>query len=243
MLKIESLGVFPPTMRLLVLGSDEALIDKLKKCLGKHYILDVETEGASGVYAAQCDFYSLILIDYVLSDMSGKKLCKLLRQQEVNKPIIMLTNGSNSRGVVSSLRSGADDCIKRSFNPEELRARVNALIRRFSPSIPKDNIFKIGNVCIDFWKRVIIKGEEQIRLKDKEFKLLHFFLENKNRTLSRDQILEALWKDDSVRDFSIVDVYVCYLRKSLDEIFDVELIHTIYGVGYVFDDSKLRNSS
>jgi DNA-binding response OmpR family regulator len=229
-------------MRLLVLTNDDKLLGALKECLKKQFLIDVEKEGASGVYASQCDIYSLILIDYELDDMSGRKTCSLIRKKGVKLPILMLNKGTKTPSVVSSLRNGADDCMDRDFNPEVLKARVNALLRRFSPTIPKDNVFRVKDVCIDFWKGVITKNGKKVKITGKEFKLFRLFFENKNYTLSRDRIVEALWKADSISSCNIVDVYVCNLRKSLRKILDVELIHTVHGIGYVFDDSELRKS-
>lgn len=227
-------------MRLLIVADELSLVEFIESILTPEFVLDVETTPSYGIYSAQTDFYSLIIIDNNLSSMRGSQVCKLIREKGVCLPILTLNNGSGPAGRVSCLELGADDCLERPFAPEELRARVRVLLRRFSPSIPKDNRYKIQNVEIDFWNRVIIVDEEEIFLRRKEFDLLELFIVNRNRVLTKNYIFCALWKEEYVLNSNIVAVYVCYLRRTLQKIFDKELIRTIYGFGYVFDDSELQ---
>ncbi len=230
-------------MRLLILAHDKELIKKLKSCLKRKYTLDFEQGGGAGVYSAQAEFYSLVIVDHNLEDISGARVCRLMRHQDVKIPILMLSKGRDISKIVSCLERGADDCMDRDFDEKELEARIQALLRRFSVVKPASNIYKIKDVSIDLWKRVVSKGDKEVKLRRKEFELLELFIENKGRALSRDLIFQSLWKDESITCFNIVDVHVCYLRKALRNLIDVELIKTVYGHGYFFDGSDLQKSS
>jgi len=230
-------------MRLLILTDDLEFAQELENCLHFDFAIDMETTSFRGVYASQEDFYSLILLDNSLEDVRGSQICSLIRRNKVVTPILMFTDDPQVSSRVSCLRSGADDCLTRPFDVEELRARVKALIRRFSKTIPKDNVYRIGDFSVDFWNRLVKYGDSTISICRKEFELLELLVKNRNHTLTRDFIFESLWDESSTNCSNAVDVYICYLRKKLKDLAGKDLIRTIYGIGYVFDDSELQNDS
>ena len=230
-------------MRILILTGDLGFAQELKSCLNSDFAIDMETNSSRGVYASQEDFYSLILLDSSLEDVRGSQICSLIRRNNVVTPILMFTNDLKVSSRVSCLHSGADDCLTRPFEGEELRARTKALIRRFSKSIPKDNVYRVGDFSVDFWNRCIKYGDSAISVCRKEFELLELLIRNRNHTLTRDFIFESLWDESSTNCSNTVDVYICYLRKKLKDLVRKDPIRTVYGIGYVFDDSELQKNS
>ncbi len=226
-----------------MLTDDLELAQELENCLNSDFVIDTETTSSQGVYASQEDFYSLILLADSIENVRGSQICSLIRRSNVSIPILMFTDDSQASSRVRCLRSGADDCLARPFDGEELKARIKALIRRFSKSIPKDNVYRIGDFSVDFWNRIVKYGNRTLSICRKEFELLELLIKNRNHTLTRDFILESLWDESSTNYSNSVDVYICYLRKKLKDLTGKDPIRTIYGIGYVFDDSELQKDS
>jgi len=243
MLKIRGCYFNCTTMRILILADDLEFTQELKDCLEPDFIIDTVTSSSQGVYASQADFYSLILLDNSFENIRGSQICSLIRRNNVSLPILMFTDSPKVSSRVTCLRFGADDCLARPFDAEELRARIKALTRRFSTNIPKDNIYRIGDLSVDFWNRVVRHKEKTFFLCRKEFELLELLIKNRNHTLTRDFIFESLWDERTNNCSNAVDVYICCLRKKLRDLACDDVIRTIYGIGYVFDDSGLRKGS
>ncbi|MBD3365925.1 response regulator [candidate division WWE3 bacterium] len=226
-------------MKILIIADNKNLIKDLKKCLADKYVCDIEKEASYALYTATSEKYGLIILDNDLTSMRGSQVCQMLRQKGTDIPILMLNKKRGVSGRVSCLKRGADDCLERPFSPAEMCARIKTLIRRTTPAIPKNNIYEIGDVSIDFWNRILIYKGEEIHLRRKEFDLLELLVTNKGFRLSKEQILESVWGDEKIDNPKIVSVYVCYLRERFEEMgFDAaNLIKTVYGLGYVFDDS------
>jgi two-component system, OmpR family, copper resistance phosphate regulon response regulator CusR len=227
-------------MRILLVSSNNALIARVENALKEEFAVDVVDSGAQGLYSAQEPFYSLVLIDFTLPDMSGSDLCSLIRQNNVYVPIMIFAESLKTPSRVSCFTRGADALVGKKFAPRALLARVRALLRRLSYSAPPGGVYKIEDVEVNFWNRRVSHVDKVIPFRKKEFDLLEFFIRNKGRVLSRDMLLEAIWEDTSVRDSNVVDSYVCILRRKLSPFIQESPIRTVYGVGYIFNDLDLQ---
>jgi DNA-binding response OmpR family regulator len=223
-------------MRILFVTEDSIIAQKLAKSLDKEHILDVVTEAFNAVYFAEEPSYSAIILDCAISSITVTDLCYQIRHRGVRLPILILSDAKDVNSRVSSINQGADVCLARNFDSTELIAQLKALQRRFSLGAPLDNIYKIDDLTVDFWSRCICVDGKKLNIRKREFDLLEFFILNKNQLLSRDKILTALWRDSGETDSNVVDVSVCGLRTTLKTLIKHELIRTIYGAGYIFEE-------
>ena len=176
-------------------------------------------DGRSGLERALSGEYDLVLLDIMLPQLSGMEVLRRLRKEGVQLPVIMLTARDSVVDKVSGLDSGADDYITKPFAIEELLARIRAALR------------KRGTMDVE--RHTVAVSGTPVELTRREFDLLHHLLENKGRVLSREALLDSVWGFDFVGETNSVDVYIRFLRSKIDEAFDIKLIHTVRGVGYV----------
>ncbi|QTD43244.1 response regulator transcription factor [Sporosarcina sp. Te-1] len=184
----------------------------------------------------------LILLDLMLPKMDGIEVCKLLRQREINVPIIMLTAKGEEPDKVLGLEIGADDYMTKPFSPREVIARVKAVLRR-SGDRPDSGqsaaTLTSGPIMVHPEQYEAYLHKEPLEFTPKEFELLVYFMKNKNRVLTRDQLLSAVWNYDFAGDTRIVDVHVSHLREKIEENTRKPLfIKTVRGIGYKFEESK-----
>ena len=200
------------------------------------YEVLVAYDGEEALEAAKDTSLDLILLDIMIPKINGIDVCKKIRQSS-DIPIILLTAKSDTTDKVIGLDSGADDYITKPFEMTEVLARIRTAMRRNSgiKKTPQDTI-TIKDITIDKNKHAVICKEDEVTLTKKEFDLLVYLFENKNIALSRDQILENVWGYDYFGDTNVVDVYIRYLRSKIDNVYQVNLIDTIRGVGYMIRD-------
>jgi len=187
----------------------------------------------------------LILLDIMLPTMDGMEVCKELRSKKSNIPIIMLTARDDEFDKVLGLELGADDYMTKPFSPREVIARVKAVLRRFTvtPSQgqeePENTLYQFGKLKVLPNQFEAYLDEESLEFTPKEFELLVYLLENKNRVLTRDQLLSAVWNYDFAGDTRIVDVHISHLRDKIEENSrKPKFIKTIRGIGYKFEEPK-----
>ena len=187
----------------------------------------------------------LILLDIMLPTMDGMEVCKELRSKKSNIPIIMLTARDDEFDKVLGLELGADDYMTKPFSPREVIARVKAVLRRFTvtPSQgqeePENTLYQFGKLKVFPNQFEAYLDEESLEFTPKEFELLVYLLENKNRVLTRDQLLSAVWNYDFAGDTRIVDVHISHLRDKIEESSrKPKFIKTIRGIGYKFEEPK-----
>lgn len=187
----------------------------------------------------------LLLLDLMLPTMDGMEVCKELRSQKRNIPIIMLTARDDEFDKVLGLELGADDYMTKPFSPREVIARVKAVLRRFTPALqqeteePENAVYQFGKLHVYPNRFEAFLDEETIEFTPKEFELLVYLLENKNRVLTRDQLLSAVWNYDFAGDTRIVDVHISHLRDKIEENSrKPKFIKTIRGIGYKFEEPK-----
>ncbi|MCY0888818.1 MAG: response regulator transcription factor [Alicyclobacillaceae bacterium] len=192
---------------------------------------------------------ALIVLDLMLPGMDGMEICRRLRQDKIDVPIILLTARDEEVDLVLGLEMGADDYVKKPFSPRELVARARAVLRRFDADGEDEEdeespkVLKAGFVTLDLSKHELLFDGELIDITPKEFELLQYFMENKEHVLSRDQLLDRVWGYSSATDTRIVDVHVSHLRDKIeDDPKNPVYIRTVRGIGYKFTDPSGRNA-
>lgn len=222
--------------KILIIEDEEKIARFIELELGyEGYNTTKAFDGRTGLELALTGEFDLILLDIMLPQLSGMEVLRRIRRTS-SVPIIMLTARDSVIDKVSGLDSGASDYITKPFAIEELLARIRNALRR---SIPEDSsILSASGVQLDPSRRTVTVKGELIDLTKREFDLLHFLLKNKGMVISREALLEHVWGFDFSGETNAVDVYVRFLRGKIDEIYDLKLIHTVRGVGYVIKDEK-----
>jgi DNA-binding response OmpR family regulator len=184
--------------------------------------------------------WDLILLDVMLPGISGIELLRRIRQTNKTTPVLLLTAKGSVEDKVAGLDYGANDYITKPFQIEEVLARIRAALRnKVVAQPPEDNNYlTFADLKINPKTREVFRGEESIDLTPREFDLLVYLMTNKRQVLNRDQILEAVWGYDFIGDTNVVDVYIRYVRKKMEQPNKPALIHTIRGVGYVLKEAK-----
>lgn len=178
--------------------------------------------------------WDLILLDIMLPDIDGIELLQYTRYKKINTPILVVSALGEPDDKVKALDYGADDYLSKPFHFKELVARINALTRRFkSNNLVLENILICDDLKLDVERHIVERNDIEIKLTLQEFKLLKLLMENKNRVLSRTQILDTVWGIDYDSNTNVVDVYISYLRNKIDSDFNNKLIQTIKGRGYL----------
>ena len=197
------------------------------------YKLKTANDGASAKQLLQDNEFELLILDVMLPDINGIELCRQVRQNDVNTPILMLTALDQIHNKVSGLKAGADDYLVKPFHFSELLARVEALLRRQNINSPENNTLVYDDLKLDTRNGAIVRAGRQIILTPKEFELLELFMRHPNEILSREYIAGQVWKIDFDTGTNFIDVYVNYLRNKIEKGFKNKLIHTIIGMGYI----------
>ena len=196
------------------------------------YEVEKAFDGRTGLDRALSGEHELILLDIMLPALSGMEVLRRLRR-ESQVPVIMLTARDTVVDKVSGLDSGADDYITKPFAIEELLARIRAALRK-RPAAPADApLLTCGSLVMDVERHTGEVDGRGVELTRREFDLLRYLLENKEKVISRESLLDNVWGFDFVGETNAVDVYIRFLRSKIDEQFGVKLIHTVRGVGYV----------
>ncbi len=197
------------------------------------YEVEKAFDGRTGLDKALSGNFDLVLLDIMLPALSGMEVLRRLRRESA-LPVIMLTARDTVVDKVSGLDSGADDYITKPFAIEELLARIRAALRkRTAAAPPPANTLTVGGVVLDTDRHTVTVQGTQVELTRREFDLLHYLLENKEKVVSRESLLDHVWGYDYAGETNAVDVYIRFLRAKLEEPFGEKFIHTVRGVGYV----------
>jgi DNA-binding response OmpR family regulator len=196
--------------------------------------VDCLFDGASGQRRIEIhhEDYDLVILDIMLPEKDGIEVCRDIRSQNINLPILMLTARDSTEDKITGLDSGADDYIVKPFAFKELLARIRALLRRPTSAVPPE--LKAGDLVLDSSTRRVYRGGKEIPLTSKEFGLLEYLMLNAGQVLQRDQILSHLWDFDFDSFSNVVDVHIKNLRNKLDRGRQEVTIETVRGVGYRF---------
>lgn len=223
------------TMRILLVEDEMRLSHYIKKGLTEDgFAVDQTFDGEEGLYLAKEEEYDVIILDNMLPKLSGIEVCKKLRSFKKDTPVLMLTARSETEDKIEGLDSGADDYLTKPFVFGELKARINALLRRNYRQVT--NNLSIDNLDLDPIKHIVIRGKKIIKLTPKEFAILELLLRRKHEVVTRTQVIEHVWDYNFDSLSNVVDVFMGTLRKKIDRGCKTKLIHTLHGVGYTISD-------
>lgn len=219
----------------ILLAEDEPNVAGLinKGLVEKGHSVTVAPDGALGLDIALSNSFDVMILDIMLPNMSGMELCKQLRQKNIFTPILFLTALGTTENIVAGLNAGGDDYLVKPFKFAELEARLKSLYRRKQMLQQEDESTSFGNVSVNLSSKIVTYGGEQVNLTSTEYRLLEYLLKNRNRVVSRIEILEHVWGIDFNMGTNVVDVYVNYLRKKIDKDPAHKVIQTVIGMGYM----------
>jgi two-component system, OmpR family, copper resistance phosphate regulon response regulator CusR len=221
-------------MRILIVEDEAKTAAYLSKGLTEHgYVVDVASDGVEGLHLATSGPYDLILLDVMLPGLDGWGVLDGIRRQR-QTPVLFLSARDEVTDRVKGLELGADDYLVKPFAFSELLARIRTLLRRGAAAQPALG-YRLADLEVDPVRRRVTRGGERIDLTAKEYALLDYFARHTGEVVSRTLIAEHVWDMNFDSDTNVVDVAVRRLRAKLDDRFAQKLIHTIRGVGYVFD--------
>lgn len=218
-------------MRILVVEDEQKIARFIRKGLTEEgYAVDIARDGEEAISFATYAPYDLIILDLLIPRVDGITVCRRLRESNLSVPILILTAKDSIEDRVTGLDAGADDYLVKPFAFAELLARIRALLRR--PQSATSNILQISDLVLDLTKHRAERGGVPIELTSTEYALLEYLMRNPCQVLTRTQIMQHVWDYDFYGGSNIVDVYICYLRKKIDETHSKKLIKTIRGTGY-----------
>jgi DNA-binding response OmpR family regulator len=223
-------------MRVLIVEDEERLGLLISRVLKEEgYATDVTTDGRSGLKGALSEEYDLLIVDWMLPELSGVQLVRRLRAAEVPTPVLMLTARDQIEDRVEGLDAGADDYLPKPFAFQELLARVRALTRRPWRDGAGNDQLRSGDVTLDPVRHTVRHGDESVDLTAREFALLATLIGRPGQVFSRSVLLDTVWGGSQEVYTNVVDLYISYLRKKLDREGEASHIRTVRGVGYTFD--------
>lgn len=218
-------------MNLLLIEDDTEIVSSLTPQLKERgFVVDVAFDGEEGLAKAQKNNYDIIILDKGLPKKDGLEVCASIRTAGKHMPILILSVKSEIDTKTELLDAGADDYMTKPFSFKELIARINALLRR--PEKVEHTILRIGDLTVDIEGRTVMRGNKKLHLTTKEFSLLEYFLRNRGKALSRQEILEHVWDINADPFTNTIETHLVNLRKKIEGKNGKKVIHTIPGVGY-----------
>ncbi|MBK8721077.1 MAG: response regulator transcription factor [Saprospiraceae bacterium] len=223
-------------MKLLLVEDQSGMAQSLKQGLEENNIqVDIANNGKIGKELFEQNGYDVIVLDVMMPEISGLELCSYIRSIGNSVPILIISALDNVEDKVIGFEVGGDDYLTKPFAFSEFLARIKALDRRNHAQKNVSRLLNIHDLHINFDNKTIQRNQVNIELTPKEFRLLEYFIKNEGRVLPKQEISENVWDVDFDTGTNVVEVYVNYLRNKLDKGFDKKLIHTKFGVGYVFN--------
>ncbi|MDO4445750.1 MAG: response regulator transcription factor [Bacillota bacterium] len=219
-------------MRILV-AEDERDMNRLisKRLAAENYSVDSCYDGVQVMEYLECAEYDGIILDIMMPRMDGIQVLKKMRSQNCQIPVLLLTARDSIEDRVNGLDAGADDYLVKPFAFEELLARIRVMLRK--PASVKSNVYRAGDLEVHVDTCQVFRGGKEISLSGKEFSLLRYMIQNQGIVLSREKLEQHIWNYDFSGGSNVIDVYIRYLRKKIDEGQEKKLIHTVRGAGYV----------
>jgi len=223
-------------MRILVVEDETGIANFIRDGLREEsFAVDIASNGKEGLHLALSNEYDLLLLDWMIPGLSGIEICRQYRKGNTLTPIIFLTAKDTVDETVFALEAGANDYIKKPFAFEELLARIRVQLRKTSA---ENFLLQYKGIELNPNSHQVTKGSNPVLLTQKEFALLEYLLSNKGKVCSRTKIIEHVWDLHFDADTSVIDVYINFLRKKLDDDPANSFIQTIRGVGYIIQDEK-----
>jgi two-component system copper resistance phosphate regulon response regulator CusR len=224
-------------MNLLLVEDEPNVVSIISRGLSDEgFTVSIAPDGLIGKQMALENQFDLIMLDIMLPGINGLELCKIIKEQKPNTPIIMLTALGTTENVVNGLDNGADDYLIKPFKFAELFARIRMLLRRYHGVVSQDQIITVADLQVNLSAKTVKRNQQEIVLTATEYRLLEYMAKNRSKILSRIDILENVWDIDFNLGTNVVDVYVNYLRKKIDKNTDQKLIHTAVGLGYILKE-------
>ena len=222
-----------PGMRILVVEDDPAIASFVRNGLRQEgFAVDQAGNGRAALELARTERYDLAIVDVMLPEMDGLSLIEAIRRQGINMPVLILSARRSVDDRIRGLQTGGDDYLTKPFAFAELLARVQALLRR-STGVHEPTRLSVGDLTLDLLSRRVRRGDRDIELRPREFALLEYLMRNAGRVVSKTMILSQVWDYSFDPQTNVVDVLVFRLREKIDKQFDVKLLHTVRGIGYV----------
>ncbi len=216
-----------------LIEDEQKVASFIRKGLEEHgYDVAAAENGMEGKKLLGSKKFDVVIMDIMLPDINGIELCRSIRTNDTETPILMLTALNQVHDKVSGLKAGADDYLVKPFHFSELLARLEALMRR-NKGKEDDHLLVFEDLKLDSWTKTAERSSKKIALTAKEYTLLELFMRNPNKILSREYIAEQVWEIGFDTGTNFIDVYVNYLRKKIEKDFKSKLIHTVIGMGYI----------
>jgi len=225
-------------IKVLLIEDEKKIADSISKGLKElNYHVETAYDGNIGLRLYENGKFNIVITDINLPGINGYDLCKIIRSRNQIIPILMLTALNTTEDKIDGFDAGADDYLVKPFEFKELVVRIRALLKRtLNQQLPVGNILKVADLELNVDSKEVKRAGKSINLTAKEFQLLEYFMRNRNRVLSRGDIAEKVWDLDFDTKTNVIDVYINFLRKKIDKEFDVKLIHTQVGMGYIMKD-------
>ena len=219
-------------MRILLIEDEEILSNTIKNILKDDYEVDQAFDGVEGELYAKQDIYDVIILDLMLPEKNGYEVLAEIRKEKVMTPVIILTAKDGLNDKLQGFQKGADDYLTKPFEKEELKARIMAIARRNNPDFYKNEI-TYKEIKIDLSTRKAYVGDKELNLQGKQFDMLEYLVNYKDRILTKDQIFDKIWGFESDTTTNVVEVYASGIRKELKKYGCDKYFKTIRGVGYM----------
>jgi two-component system copper resistance phosphate regulon response regulator CusR len=221
-------------VKILLIEDEPKTVQSLKQGLEENnYAVEVAYDGLMGYQLATRNTYQLIISDIIIPGLNGLELCRKLRIEGVQTPVLMLTALSTTDDKIEGFDAGADDYLAKPFDFKEFLARVKALIKRSNQTMIEAQVLKFADLELDLSSKIVSRSGQKINLTAKEFQLMEYFLRNQEKVISKAEIAENIWEVEDENSSNLIEVYVNYLRKKVDKGFSSKLIHTQFGMGYI----------
>lgn len=225
-------------MKILIVEDNKRLAESLRAIIGNYYVVETVYSGEEALALVNDDDFGLIILDLNLPDVPGLEICRAIRRQNKNMPILVVTAEERTATMVELLDAGADDYITKPFRTRELRARMHVLLRRQETRIPANKQLVVGDLTLDLDKHCVIRDGVQIHLRSKEFIILEQLMLHPNMVMSRALLFNKAWDSADTTWTNTIDVHVNYLRNKIDRPFNSSSIETVHGLGYRLVDTS-----
>jgi DNA-binding response OmpR family regulator len=224
-------------VKILVIEDEKDLAEIIKEGLEKQsFAVDICFDGEEGLFMAETYAYDAVILDIILPIMDGLTLLEKLRAKKVSVPVLMLTARGTMADKVKGLDAGADDYLAKPFEFPELISRLKAIIRRNRGE--SSSIVSVDDLTIDMNSRTVRRDNKEVTLSSREYNILLHLALNRGRVISRSSLAEHIYNIDFDLDSNIIDVYINYLRKKIDNGYSRKLIHTVRGEGYIMKEDQ-----
>jgi two-component system copper resistance phosphate regulon response regulator CusR len=221
--------------KILIVEDEKKIADTLRMGLMENgFYVEVAYDGKIGYQLLTSRNFDLVILDINLPGMNGYDLCKSVRYRNMNMLVIMLTSMSSLDDKVEGYDAGADDYLVKPFEFRELLLKMRALLKRTpGQEVPVGNVLRAGDLEMNLDSKEVHRSGKKIKLTAKEFQLLEYLMRNKNRVVSRADLAINVWDVDFNTNTNVIDVYISYVRNKVDKDFEVKLIQTHVGMGYI----------